>query len=65
MVMKAKDAEKTEYLAFCEKCGVPKVVPIHVIRSYWLLPVVDKHYCSHCDHPNPIPDYLRKIGNEL
>jgi hypothetical protein len=63
--MKAKDAKKTEYLAFCEECGVPKVIPINVIRSYWLLKGVNKIYCESCHHANVIPEYLRKMHNEL
>lgn len=57
---------KTDYLMFCgsEKCSMPQQIPDYILKTYFITEIPGV-YCSHCDHLNPIPDYLKKIAGDL
>lgn len=62
---KAK-APKTDYLMFCENenCNMPQRVSSFILKTYFSTEIPGV-YCIHCNHLNPIPDYLRKIAGDL
>lgn len=60
VVAEKKKQKQTEYLLFCNSCGVPKKIPLHIIKTYFVTEV-DGVYCDNCEHKTIIPDYLKKI----
>lgn len=61
---KTKEGRVATYMLFCEKCGNPQPIKEYIIKTYFVTEVPGV-YCRTCDHLNPIPDYLRKIADEL
>lgn len=61
-----KIVKKTDYLMFCENdtCHMPQQIPEYILKTYFATEVPGV-YCSHCNHLNPVPEYLRKIAGEL
>lgn len=54
------------YLMMCEACGVPKRIPISVIREYIPLEAVTKIYCDNCGEANHlgklVKNYILKVA---
>lgn len=60
-----KKTKKTKYLLFCDRCGVPKEIPIHILHAYIALGMIDGVYCDNCNNLIYLSDYLQKIAGEL
>lgn len=58
-------AKKTDYLMFCNHCGLPQHIPIYIIKAYFTLNGVEGVYFWNCTKQIDIPDFLRKIAKEL
>lgn len=56
--------KKTDYLMFCNRCGLPRKIHEQIIREYFGMPI-DGLYCENCGHCNKLPDHLRKIKDDL
>lgn len=57
--------KRLKYLMFCDKCGLSKEIPLHIVKNVLPLRAVIGLYCDNCEHLNPIPEHLRKITDEL
>lgn len=56
--------KKTDYLLFCDSCGIPQHVPNYILQTYIAIGVSGV-YCKNCDKRIVVPEYLRKIAGEL
>lgn len=56
--------KKTEYLMFCDQCGLPQIIPTYILQAY-IASGVTGVYCSNCAKRITVPEYLRKIAGEL
>ncbi|MEH7375696.1 MULTISPECIES: hypothetical protein [Bacillaceae] len=56
--------KKTRYLLFCNKCGIPQLIPKYILQAYFISGV-NGVYCSNCENHTIIPEYLKKIAGEL
>lgn len=56
--------EKISYLLFCSECGVPQEIPHYIIEMYFI-EGMDGVYCENCENQTAIPDYLKKLKNDL
>lgn len=56
--------KSTDYLLFCDSCGVPDKIPAYILKTYFVTEV-DGVYCKNCECKTIIPDYLKDIAKEL
>lgn len=56
--------KRTDYLLFCDQCGMPQLIPIFIMHTY-IARGVGRVYCKNCEKRIEVPDYLRKIAEEL
>lgn len=56
--------KKTRYLLFCTKCGVPQLIPNYILKAYFISGV-NGVFCNNCENQTKIPEYLKKITEEL
>jgi hypothetical protein len=57
--------KKTNYVAFCEHCGLPRVFTDYAWRMYYKQAKWKVFYCYTCEKDNKLPEYLLKIIDEL
>lgn len=57
--------DKVGYLFFCQHCGTPQKIHDYILKTYFCSDMVVHYYCDNCEKANPIPDYVKKLKNEL
>jgi len=56
--------KETLYLLFCNSCCSPKEITKWIITNNWTRGISGE-YCPNCQTFNELPDYLKKIANDL
>jgi RNase P subunit RPR2 len=57
--------KKTDYLVFCDDCGHPLKIPREIIKVYLSHNGVTGVYCEHCCKKIKLPDYVKKLSEDL
>jgi hypothetical protein len=63
--MGVRSMKKSEYLFFCQHCGVPQRIPEFALKMYLCDELVKQYYCKNCSQENKIPEYVKKLKSEL
>ena len=56
--------KKSSYVLFCSNCGIPQPIPNFILQAYFISGV-DGVYCINCENKTVIPDYIKKLKNDL